>query len=61
MGRIVGLVIAVVMVLAGGFVALAGMGYVGAHADTSTGWTVSGSLLAGLGIALAITIAQRRP
>lgn len=60
MGRILGLALAAAMVVAGVFLAAAGMGYLGATADTSSTWTVGGSLLAGLGVALAITVAQRR-
>lgn len=60
MGRILGLALAAAMVVAGVFLAAAGMGYVGATADTSSTWTIGGSVLAGLGVALAITVAQRR-
>jgi hypothetical protein len=59
-GQVLGLAVAVVMLVAGGFLALAGMGYVGESSDSSTSWTVIGSLLAGLGVALAITVLQPR-
>lgn len=58
--RIVGVLIAVAMLLGGGFLALAGMGYIGESAGTSRSWSILGSLLAGLGVALMITILQRR-
>ena len=57
---VVGGLIAVAMVLGGGFLALAGVGYVGQSADTSASWSLIGSLLAGLGVALVITLVQRR-
>ena len=57
--QVVGLLIAVAMVLAGGFLALAGLGYVGASGDTSAPWAMFGSVLAGLGLALAISLLQR--
>lgn len=53
--RIIGIVLAVVMVVAGGFLALAGLGYIGAGSATSSSWAILGSLLASFGIALAIT------
>lgn len=56
---VVGL-IALAMVLGGGFLALAGMGYIGRSTDTSTPWAVVGSLFAGLGLALGYTLLQRR-
>lgn len=59
-GQLIGLVVAVLMVVAGGFLALAGMGHLGESGDTSRGWTFAGSLLAGLGVALGITAVQRR-
>ena len=60
MGTVIKLVIAVVMVLGGGVLALAGMGYLGSSSGTSGPWAIIGSLLAGLGVALAITAFQRR-
>lgn len=59
-GQVFGLAVAAAMLLGGGFLALAGMGYVGDSADSSTSWSVLGSVLAGLGVALAITVLQRR-
>ena len=58
--HLVGGLIAVAMVLGGGFLALAGMGYIGESAGTSRSWSMIGSLLAGLGVALLITILPRR-
>ena len=58
--HVVGGLVAVAMVLGGGFLALAGMGYIGESAGTSRSWSVTGSLCAGLGVALVITIFQRR-
>lgn len=59
-GRIVGVLVALTMVLSGGFLALAGLGYIGESASTSGTWSVLGSLVAGFGIALLITLFQRR-
>ena len=58
--HVVGGLVAVAMVLGGGFLALAGMGYIGESAGTSRSWSVTGSLFAGLGVALVITMFQRR-
>lgn len=58
--RVVGGLFALAMVLGGVFLALAGMGYIGESAGTSRSWSVIGSLVAGLGVALVITIFQRR-
>ena len=58
--RVVGGLIAVAMLLGGGFLALAGMGYIVESGGTSRSWSIIGSLLAGLGVALAITIFTRR-
>lgn len=55
-----GSLVAVAMVVVGGFLALSGMGYIGESDATSGSLSVTGSLLAGLGVALAITILQRR-
>lgn len=60
MKRVAGGLIAVALLLGGGFLALAGMGYIGESAGTSRSWSTIGSLLAGLGVALAITIFPRR-
>jgi hypothetical protein len=57
--RVVAVLLAVTMVLGGGFVALAGLGLVGQSGDTSAPWAISGSLLVGLGLALAFTQLQR--
>jgi len=53
--RILGIVIALVMIAGGGFLAFAGMGYIGSSSSTSQTWATVGSLLAGLGVALIIT------
>ncbi len=58
--KVVGLVLAVVMLVGGGFLALTGMGYIGKSGDTSQAWSVLGSLIAGLGVALVITLFQRK-
>lgn len=58
--RVVGGLIAVAMLLGGGFLAFAGMGYIVESGGTSRSWSIIGSLLAGLGVALAITIFPRR-
>ena len=55
-GRIVGALVAVSMLLGGGFLALAGLGYVGESADTSAAWAVVDSLVAGLGLAFGFTL-----
>ncbi len=57
--RIVGFVIAAVMIVVGGFLAFAGMGYIGSSADTSRSWATIGSILAGLGVALVISVGRR--
>lgn len=56
--RIVGFILALVLVLVGGFIALAGMGYIGSSSDTSQSWAMLGSVIAGLGVALAISVAR---
>jgi hypothetical protein len=51
--------LAVLMVLVGGVWALQGMGYI--HGSPMTGsatWSYVGSILAGLGVALAISFSQ---
>ena len=59
-GRVLGLVAAVVMVLAGGLWTLQGLGYVGGSSMTgSQTWAIIGPLVAGLGVALAITVLGR--
>ena len=57
---VAGGLVAVVMLVGGGFLALAGMGYVGASARTSSSWVVIGALLAGFGVALVVVLVQRR-
>lgn len=59
-GQIVKLLVAVVVFVCGGALALAGMGYLGGSGDTSSAWAILGSLLAGFGVALGITVFQRR-
>jgi hypothetical protein len=52
--------LAALMVLVGGVWAFQGMGYI--HGSPMTGsqtWTVTGSILAGLGVALAISVTQQ--
>jgi type VI protein secretion system component VasK len=56
-GRVLGLVVAAVMVVAGVALAAAGMGWTGDGESTS--WAVVGALLAGFGVALPISIVQR--
>lgn len=46
------------MVVGGGLLALAGMGYIGDSSGTSGPWSIIGALLAGLGVALGISILQ---
>lgn len=58
--RVVGGLIALAMILGGGFLAFAGMGYVGESGATSTSWSVIGSLVAGLGVALVLATWPRR-
>ncbi len=60
MGRVVRLVLAGAMIALGALLALAGMGYIGESSAQSRSWSILGSLLAGLGVALAITAQQRR-
>ncbi|BBH18279.1 hypothetical protein Back2_25660 [Nocardioides baekrokdamisoli] len=56
--RIVGPLIAVVMIVAGAYVAFAGMGWIGTG-HKSSGAANGGALLSGLGVALAITVLKR--
>ena len=59
-GRVLGLVVAVVLVLVGGLWTLQGLGYVGGSSMTgSQTWAIIGPLVAGLGVALAITVLGR--
>lgn len=50
--------IAVLMIVSGGYLAFAGMGWIGTGAKSS-GAANGGALLAGLGVALAITVLKR--
>lgn len=59
-GSTLGYALATLMFVAGAYLALAGMGYVGESGDTSRGWSFVGSLLAGFGVALGLTVASRR-
>ena len=60
-GRVLGLVVAVVMVLVGGLWTLQGLGYVGGSSMTgSSTWAIIGPLVAGLGVALALTLLSRK-
>ena len=59
MGRTLGLAVAVLMVLVGGLWTLQGLGYVGGSSMSGEDtWAIIGPLVAGLGIALAITVAR---
>jgi len=60
MGRVVRLVVAGAMIVLGTLLALSGMGYVGDWSSQSTSWSLLGSLLPGLSVALGITALQRR-
>ena len=61
MGRALGLVAAVLMVVLGGLWTLQGLGYVGGSSMTgSDTWAIIGPVVAGLGVALGIVVAQRR-
>ncbi|EGD43913.1 hypothetical protein NBCG_01781 [Nocardioidaceae bacterium Broad-1] len=55
MGKALALVVAAVLLVAGGALALTGMGYLGGG-GTSTAWSVIGAALAGFGVALVISI-----
>jgi hypothetical protein len=63
--RTLGLVAAVVMVLIGGLWTFQGLGLLGGSAMTGDStWAIVGPLLAGLGVALGVSIlgaASRRP
>ncbi|GAB2991041.1 hypothetical protein [Nocardioides montaniterrae] len=58
-GRVVGLVIALVLLGIGGFLWLGGMGLIGASGDTSKWWANIGGGLAGLGVALGFVVVRR--
>ena len=53
-GKVLGLLIAVLLLVGGGALALTGRGYLGGG-GTSTSWSVIGAALAGFGVALAIS------
>ena len=60
-GRVLGLVVAVVMVLVGGLWTVQGLGYVGGSSMTgSSTWAIIGPLVAGLGVALVLTLLSRK-
>jgi asparagine N-glycosylation enzyme membrane subunit Stt3 len=59
--RLLGLLAALIMVLAGALFTAQGLGYVGGSSMTNDRtWSLIGPLLAGLGVALAIVVLQRR-
>jgi len=63
-GRVVGLVAALVMVLVGGVFAFQGLGYLeGSSMTGEDTWAIVGPIIAGLGVALGIVVVQngRRP
>ena len=61
MGRQMAVVIGAIMAIFGALWTFQGLGYVGGSfmSDSST-WTVTGSVIAGLGVALIIVGLQRR-
>ncbi len=62
MGRIVVLVLAVLMVVAGAIWTFQGLGYLEGSPMTGVEfWALVGPLVAGLGLALAIVALRRRP
>ncbi len=61
MGRMIGLGLAALMVLVGGLWTFQGLGYVeGSSMTGSDTWAIIGPIVAGLGVALAIVVLQRR-
>jgi hypothetical protein len=59
--RVIGLGLAVLMVLVGGLWTFQGLGYVeGSSMTGSTTWAIIGPVVAGLGVAFAIVVLQRR-
>ena len=60
MGRIAGLLVALLMLAGGGWLAAAGMGFLGSSGDTSRAWAEGGAILAGLGVALGYVVITRR-
>lgn len=59
-GRIAGLLVALLMLAGGGWLAAAGMGYIGSSGATSRGWAEGGAIIAGLGVALGYVVLTRR-
>lgn len=60
MGRVVGLVVAVLMVVAGGLWTFQGLGYLDGSSMTGDDtWAILGPIVAGLGVALGIVVVQR--
>jgi hypothetical protein len=61
MGRQLAIVIGAIMVIFGGLWALQGLGYIGgSFMSGSESWTLIGSVVAGLGVALVIVGFQRK-
>ncbi|MEJ7794090.1 MAG: hypothetical protein WKF50_00925 [Nocardioides sp.] len=61
MGRQLAIVIGAIMVIFGGLWTFQGLGYVGgSFMSGSSTWTIIGSVVAGLGVALVIVGLQRR-
>jgi hypothetical protein len=61
MGRTLGLVVAVLMLLVGGLWTLQGLGYVGGSAMSGDEtWAIVGPVVAGLGVALALSVLRGR-
>ena len=59
--RVLGLLAALTMVLAGALFTAQGLGYVGGSSmSNDRTWSLIGPVIAGLGVALAIVILQRR-
>ena len=60
MGRIVGLVAALLMLVVGGVWTFQGLGYLGGSSMSGEDtWAVIGPIVAGLGVALGIVVVQR--
>lgn len=59
-GRVVGLIVALLMVVAGGVWTFQGLGYLeGSSMTGEDTWAIIGPVVAGLGVALGIVIVQR--